>query len=276
MDASVLHIWPQKVGPYCAIATAMGVVNYVDQEDHLALLFTGPSYQVTIASANQTLGASRWGYALPINSTAGITNIAPDHGVDPRAAAYIQYHYAPQGTIFHNYIYRWQFHGTTEPSFQAQTLQATMSLFRAWLTYPEPMSVIVNGGEHSVIISGGWTGNDIRNVAIPPLLGVIVRDPEFAGSISRFEVTSDEWTNNGTDFGAGYYSLWSRYYGVNPNFTVNTDDPEPSVGIYRPTAQDPVHWYQGFSWVQRDNQTANGLFSPDWAFTDTGTLLTAP
>jgi hypothetical protein len=93
---AVQSIWPQEYGPYCAIAVAMGVVNYVDLEDHQKLRFTTPSYQYVIAAANQKAGASQWGYAMPINRAAGITNIAPDVGVDPRSAAYMEDLYAPR------------------------------------------------------------------------------------------------------------------------------------------------------------------------------------
>ncbi len=276
MVNAVQHIWPQENGPYCAIATGMAVTNYVDQEDHLTLRFSTPSNQYAIATADQKAGASRWGYAKPINATAGITNIAPDRGLDPRAAAYIQYHYSPQGTIFHDYIYRWQFHYKTAPPFHWQAIQATTSLFRAWLRFPEPMSVIINGGEHSVLVTGGWTSNSIVTNYPANIVGVIVRDPMFAGSISRFEVDNNQWTNHGTDFGVGYYTMWSRFYGQNPDFSVNKDDPEPSVGIYRPISGHPEHWYQGFTWIRRDTNSLNGYYSPDWAFTDGGTLLTAP
>ncbi len=94
--------------------------------------------------------------------------------------------------------------------------------------------------------------------------------------VSRFEVDDDAWTNHGANWGAGYYTLWSRYYGQNVDHSVNTDDPEPTVGIYRPDTKYPDHWYHGFSWIRRDNNTANGLGSPDWAFTDLGKELTTP
>ncbi len=276
MSAAVQNIWPQQTGPYCAIATAMAVVNYVDEEDGLAMRFTSRSQQYSIAADNRKAGASQWGYATPVNEYAGVTNIAPDRGVDPRSAAYIQQHYAPAGTVFHNYIYRWQFHSSTEPAFPTQAQQATISLFRAWKTYSEPMSVIINGGEHSVIVTGGWARVSLYQSDPLSVIGLIIRDPMFAGSVSRFEVSEDEWVDQGANWGAGYYTLWSRYYGQRADGSINTDDPEPTVGIYTPTASQPVHWYHGFSWIQRDNHTTDGLSSPDWAFTDMGNELTAP
>src|SRR6185437_5259090 len=88
MSAALQTIWPQEVGPYCAIATAMAVDNYVHEEDGVAMTFTSRSQQYGVASNNQKAGASQWGDATPVNEYAGITNIAPDRGVDPRAAAY--------------------------------------------------------------------------------------------------------------------------------------------------------------------------------------------
>lgn len=254
----------------------MAVDNYVDEEDHLTMRFTSRAQQYAVAKANQTSGESRWGYATPTTVSAGITNIAPDKGVDPRGAAYMQYHYAPQGTIFHDYIYRWTFRYKSEPVYHWQVLQATTSLFRAWLSYSEPMSVIINGGEHSVIVSAGWSGNSISSNYPADIQGVVVRDPEFSADVSRFEMDFDQWSNHGADFGAGYYTLWSRYYGQNADHSINTDDPEPTVGIYRPTSVHPDHWFQGFTWIRRDANDANGAFSPDWAYTDDGAFLSAP
>ena len=48
--------------------------------------------------------------------------------------------------------------------------------------------------------------------------------------------------------------MWSLYYGDRSAVgdKRNTSDPEPTVGIYTPTATSPVHWYLGFDWVQVD------------------------
>ncbi|MBA3826872.1 MAG: hypothetical protein H0X24_23640, partial [Ktedonobacterales bacterium] len=273
--AAIAGLWPEEKGPYCAVAVAMAVDNYMDETRHLPLRFTKQAQQLDIGKADQTEGASQWGNATPINAAGGVINIAPDRGVDPRGAAYIQAHYAPPNTSFHNYIYRWQFHHATEPSYHQQAMEATTSLYRSWLTHSDPLAVIVNGGEHSVIVSGGWSSDEIANDYPANIQGVIVRDPQFASSVSRFEVSQDQWTNHGVDFGAGYYTLWSRFYGDQPNHTVNHDDPEPTVGIYAPTATDPVHWFHGFSWVQVDSTTGDAA-NPDWAFSDTGTQLATP
>jgi hypothetical protein len=149
-------------------------------------------------------------------------------------------------------------------------------LFRTWLKFTEPIAVIINGGEHSVLVTGGWMNESITTHYPAGVLGVVIRDPEFAGAFSRFEVDGDQWTNHGGNFGQGYYTLWARPYGATLTNAPNHDDPEPSVGIYTPDANHPQHWWQGFTWIRRDNQSTTSVASPDWAFTDLGTLLTAP
>ncbi len=273
--AAEQNLWPEEYGPYCAIATAMVVDNYLDLLTHHPLSFTRQAQQLSIGTANQTQGASQWGNATPLDVAGGIINIAPDKGIDPRGAAYIQHRYAPNPYSFHNYIYRWEFHHTTEPSYHQQAMEATTALFRGWLAHSDPMSVIVNGGEHSIIVSGGWSSDDISKVFPANIQGIVVRDPQFATAISRFEVSQDQWTNHGANFGVGYYTLWSRYYGAQVNQSVNRDDPEPTVGIYVPTTANPHHWYHGFSWVRRDDTTGTAA-SPDWAYTDDGTQMTTP
>jgi hypothetical protein len=88
LAGEIAPIWPQLDGPYCGIATAMAMVNFDDELRHQPLRFTSRDDQSTIATANQTAGKSRWGYATPTNAVAGITNIAPDFGTDSRAISY--------------------------------------------------------------------------------------------------------------------------------------------------------------------------------------------
>jgi len=65
------------------------------------------------------------------------------------------------------------------------------------------------------------------------------------------------------------YGLWSAYYSSHL-------DPEPTVGPYTPTTSAPEHWYGGFTWIQLDGNSGSAQLSPDYAYTSTGKLMTAP
>lgn len=277
-NSAIASIWPQYSGPYCGIATALAAVNYNDLVHGQAKRFTTRSAQTTVAAANQRSGKSRWGYATPVNSYAGITNIAPDFGTDPRSIAYMTYEYTPLNNYFHNYIYHWQFANSTQPAFATQVLQATTSVARALKSWHEPVNVTINGGLHSVLVTGVYSYNDPATHYPAQITSVVFRDPAAAPSVSRFEVTITTWTAGKFSTPAGVYSLWSLYYGDRyaRGDGKNTYDPEPTVGIYRPTSAHPIHWFRGFVWIQRDNKYANGTYSPDFAFTSNGALMTSP
>lgn len=266
---AIARIWPQRSGNYCGIETALAMVNYDDEVHGAPLRFASTYDQVTVAQANQRAGASMWGYATPTNATGGITNIAPDFGTDPRSIAYDAYTYSVNNVYFHNYIYRWQFANATQPSFYTQVQQATTSVARALETWHEPVSVAINAGRHSVLVTGIFAYTNPAT-SYPAQIGAVVyRDPMAAPSVSRFEVDFSTWAGGNYATPYGVYSLWSRYYG-------NPSDPEPTVGIYRPTGAHPQHWFGGFTWVQRDANTANGSWSPDYAFTATGVRMATP
>lgn len=275
---AIASIWPQYSGPYCGIVAAEAAVNYDDEVHGVGMYFGGRGAQAGVASANQRSGASRWGYATPTNAYAGITNISPDIGTDPRSIAYMVYTYTPDNVFYHDYIYRWQFANSTQPSFFTQVQQATTNMARALETWHEPVIAQINGGLHSVLVTGVYAYTDPATTYPAQIASVVYRDPMAWPSVSRFEVSFSTWAGGGFSTPYGVYSLWSLYYG--DRYTRGdhrtSSDPEPSVGIYRPTTTHPVHWFGGFTWVQRDSHYTNGTYSPDFAYTSTGSLMTAP
>jgi hypothetical protein len=271
LASAIAPIWPQLDGPYCGIATAMAMVNFEDELRHQPLRFTSRDGQSAIATANQSAGESQWGHATPTNAVAGITNIAPDFGTDPRSIAYDAATYAPAGTPYHDYIYRWQFANRRAPPFTTQVAQATTSLARALRQWHEPISVTINAGEHSVLVTGVYTYSSSLAGYPASIASVVFSDPMAAPTVSSFRVDFYTWAHGHYATPAGVYSLWSAYYGSHV-------DPEPTVGPYTPTAAHPVHWYEGFTWIQPDGNVTPALLSPDLAFTATATAhpMTTP
>lgn len=276
-NTAIASIWPQYNGAFCGIETAEALVNYDDEVHGVGMRFSGRGAQSSIASANQRSGASRWGVATPTNPYGGITNIAPDFGTDPRSIAYMAYNYSPNNVFYHDYIYRWQFSNGSRPPFDTQAQQATTIFARALEAWHEPLSVTINGGLHSVVVTGVYSYTNPATTYPAQIASVVYRDPEAWPSVSRFQVSFSTWVHGGFSTPFGVYSLWSLYYGDRSiqGDRRNTSDPEPTVGIYRPNSAQ-VHWDLGFTWIQRDNHFANGTYSPDFAYTSTGSLMTAP
>jgi hypothetical protein len=303
---AIQNIWPQGNTNNCGVETALAAVNFADEVAGQPLRFASTQNMFQVNSALQsTTAASAWGYAPP-NQWAGTSNIAPDAGTDLRSIAYITYAYGPTQWMYHDYIYRWPFLHSSEPSFSTQVLEATTSMAESIEQWSMPANVAINGGEHSVLVTGVWSGNDPNTNYPAQIKGLVFRDPEYYASSSRFEVDFATWSSTGLYMppNSYYYSLWALYYGdLNTlNDHRNTGDPEPTVGPYTPNAAQgkPYHWYHGFTWIQVDKRFAvyvgpsagsrsapsrNTIVrlptGPDWAFTaetpqSAGLLMKAP
>lgn len=257
-------IWPQATSNACAIADVVAAVNYDFLRYGHGFRFTNWSGQLTVERNNQTAGASEWGHATPTNAWGGITNIAPDFGNDPRSVAYDINHYDLHGSYIHDYIYRWQFTHTTKPSFTLQAEEATTLVVRDLVKWKSPIVVFINGGLHAVLVTGAWSTNNPDTNLPANIQGLIYRDPEGAEASSRQEIPLGTWIRGGYANPFGVYSLWSLYYG--DRYTAgdmrNSYDPEPTVGVYKPTSAYPHHWYLGFTWVEHDGDAYDNA---DWA-----------
>ncbi len=257
-------IWPQNTSNACGIADSIALLNYEDLQHSRARMFPNGAGQATVEKNNQTAGASQWGNATPINAWGGITNIAPDFGTDPRSVAYDVKQYAWSTLYIHDSIYRWQFAHTTAPAFATQAKEATTLLARALKIAVAPAIAFINGGVHSVIVTGVWSSNNPNTYFPAGIRGLVYRDPEGNSTTSRQEIQYNAWIGGNYASPWGVYSLWSRYYGDRSAVgdMLNTYDPEPTVGPYTPTATDPHHWYLGFTWVARDLDATDKV---DWA-----------
>ncbi len=270
-------IWPQTLPNACAVADVVGLVNYDYLKAGQKVKFQNSSYQTSVEQYNQTGGSSQWGYATPTNQVAGKTNIARDFGNDPRSAANDVQHYDVSGSgAVHNYIYRWQFAHRIQPSYSQQVQEATTLLVRGLENRQQPAMVFINGGLHSVLVTGAWSSNNPDTHFPANIQGLVYRDSEGNSSTSRQEIPISTWIGGHYANQFGVYSLWSLYYGDSAKIgdMRNSLDPEPMVGPYKPSARFPHHWYLGFAWVQHDSTTA---YNADWAFNAlTGRVMLTP
>jgi hypothetical protein len=257
-------IWPQRSKNACGIADAIAVVNYDRIQYGGSFTFPNSSGQSTMMQNNQTAGASQWGHATPTNVWGGITNIAPDFGTDPRSVAYDVKHYTWSTHYFHDVIYRWQLGHATAPSYWTQAIEATTIMARSMASNHTPIIAFINGGLHSVVVTGIWSYNNVNTHFPAGIEGLVYRDPLGNSTTSRQEVNIRTWIGGHYASPFGIYSLWSLYYG--DRYTIgdmkNTYDPEPTVGPYKPSSTYPHHWYLGFTWVARDNDSTDSV---DWA-----------
>ena len=263
-------IWPQTLPNACAVADVVGLINYDYLKAGKSLKFPNSAYQKSVEDYNQTTsGISQWGYATPTNQVAGLTNIAPDFGNDPRSVAYDVQHYEVSGSSIHNYIYRWQFAHKIKPTFSIQAREATTLVVRELQNWQEPAIVFINGGLHSVLVTGAWSTNNPNTNFPANIQGLVYRDSEGNATTSRQEISLNTWIGGHYASPFGIYSLWALYYGDRSTIgdMRNTLDPEPMVGPYKPSARFPHHWYLGFTWVEHDSFTATG---PDWALNAVG------
>ncbi|MBA3825667.1 MAG: hypothetical protein H0X24_17435 [Ktedonobacterales bacterium] len=265
----------------CGVETAMAITNYADQVyygNNTHNKFTKQSDQNTVDSGNQTTTAeSQWGTPMTTSTMSkcgGLANISKDTGTDPRTIAYDAYTYTPPGYYFGNVIYRADLVADHPTAYATQVAEATTMLAQALETSPTgntdalSVSVAINGGLHSVLVTGIFANNDPAANWPADITGIVYRDPQYAFNSSKFTVDYSSWAQYGLNpYGGSYhYSLWSLYYGDSTTVGdgLNTSDPEPLVGPYTPNTSQghPYHWYHGWNWVQRITPTNN----PDLAY----------
>jgi hypothetical protein len=281
---AIQNIWPQTSN-YCGVETALGAVNYADLWRGLPEKFGSPGDQYWVGGVDnwKAHAISEWGYASPANLFGGKSNIAADAGTDPRSMAYMTHWYAGTsgGDYFHDYIYRWQMFHATEPAGNTEVAEATSSLAHSLMYYKQPINAVINGGAHSVLVTGVFSLNNPRYYWPAKIQDIVYRDPEYAPWNSRFEVSFTTWADTGLYLGGFRYTLWAFYYGDldRRGDHKNRWDPEPKVGVYvpKPTSGHPSHWYGGFTWIARDTFAT----SPDWSYTaptpsSWGTRMTSP
>lgn len=203
----------------------------------------------------------------PWGATSGFVkaDISNDFGLDPRAIAYGAYTVTPNGYYFHNYIYQYT-SGT--PSQNAASATHNIALdFGPSGGVNNPISVTVNHGLHSFVVSGVYASSD-PSIGNETLFGVDTWDP-FVGFGASINPTREvvwsltEWTTN--------LQLWGSTYSSNGG-----GDPDPSTptNYYNPPfpayGNQQHHWIGYYVSIEEDATAVCNTAGPNYSLNQLG------
>ena len=246
--------WPQSGGNWCGIATVALVANF---------LGNNVSQNAVAGSLSSASSASEWGTApwVPGQGPGVTADIAADFGTDPRSLAYGMT--VATGRSYHMVV-------DTNGAWDA-----TINIVDTVIRTGQPVSVFVDHGQHSVIVSGVDVAAPGDNPLTNPgsITKIHVWDPGTSSSgIQQYmheAVPIKTWLSGNTDWG---YEYFKHPYSNNPYGSIQFD-PDPSVGPYTYVPSLYNHlWIGHYVWISPFGPYF-GPTSPDWAVTPGGALI---
>ena len=248
--------WPQQFSNWCGVATIGLVANY---------LGSSISQSAILGILNDPNNQSRWSYPAPSSAYWGpyvATDISGDFGTDPRSLA--KGMTVATGRLYHVKV---DVNGAWD---------TTVHIVHDMLTARQPISVFVDHGMHSVIVSGvEATGDPLSNPN--SITAIHVWDP--GGGVNRVGIQSTQhavvpintWLSGAIAWSGSFYL--ASPYAANI-YQGRALDPDPAVGPYAYKAAAGNHLWIGHNiYISplASNETA-GL-SPDWELNQSGTLI---
>src|SRR5947209_572608 len=259
------NLWPQILDYYCGIANIQAIIRY----DYQKAGQTPPVYhQSTIADQlNLPYAVSPWG--TPSGSVFQ-ADISLDGGTDPRSITWGAYVLTPASYIYHNYIY--------SNSNSAATYSFAVDFGSHVAQQPNiPISVTIDQGAHSFIVSGVYASSDPSVSSSATIYDIVTWDPWLGpnnnpppGFGKIYNTTQNQiwsltdWLGNQENTNGHLWYLWSKPYS---NIANGGFDPEPSAprNYYNPpfpTGQKK-HWagyYVTIEWdTIADGTMRNGV-----------------
>jgi hypothetical protein len=280
--AAATSDWPQSTPWWCAVANIEALANYAwEVRNGYGNYPFHAGGQFTVANdMNSSAALSRWG------SPAGSTfkaNISYDSGVDPRGIAWGTFYESPSryqlvagaapatqpgapppprrpkqsGFAYHNVIYHYSV---------AQNDLAVAGFARTLILFHQPVSVTINHGFHSDVVSGVYALSDPVAGFPANVDAVVAWDPAVGQSTGGYQATREAlWDYY--SFNTTYY-IWGSLYNGN-----NGADPDPAVGMYRPNSTYPTHWINTLVTIEPDSHY---YVSPDFAYDEHGHMMLHP
>ncbi|HEX9069088.1 MAG TPA: hypothetical protein VF807_09985 [Ktedonobacterales bacterium] len=240
--------WPQKSGDWCGIATVAAIAAYrgssVTQAGIADYLNSGGAVS---AFGSPSHASGYWGPGFQ-------ADISRDYGTDPRALA--------------------QAMGAEAGGNPHMRVVTNGRWVATWLIVADvirngPVTVFVDAGLHSVVVSGvnAW-GNPLDNLNNISSLEVWDPGAELGGTSGvqaarEVDVSLSSWLYSMSYLGSRYDNNWFGGY---------TYDPDPAVGpyTYDPAAGNPHHlWVGNFVYIA---PYGPGV-SADWAINQDGALI---
>ena len=248
--------WPQQYSNWCGVATVALIANY---------LGVSISQSAILGMLNNPANASQWSYPPPAPSYYGPyvpANISGDFGTDPRALA--------QGlTLATGHFY----HAKVDTN---SAWDATIHIVRDLLTSRQPISVFVDHGQHSVIVSGVEATDDpIKNPG--SITAIHVWDPgggiNYVGIQPHLEevVPLNAWLSGIIPWSGSDYFKYP--YAANV-YQGKALDPDPAVGPYAfvPSAYNHL-WIGHYVYLSPLASGAAAGLNADWELNQNGVLI---
>jgi hypothetical protein len=224
--STATNLWPQILNYYCGIANIQALIRYdFQKEGKVPVIYhqSDVAYQLNTSSA-----LSPWG--TPSGSVFK-ANISLDGGTDPRSIAWGAWRLTPKNYMYHNYIYS---NGNTA---------ATYSFARDFGSHSAeqpniPISVTIDQGGHSFIVSGVYASSDPSSTH-ETIYDIVTWDPwlgpsnnPLPGYVPLYNTTQNQvwsltdWLGNQESTHGHIWFLWSKPYSNTAN---GGFDPEPSA-----------------------------------------------
>jgi len=252
--------WPQKSSNWCGIATVGLIASYLGNTVSQSAIYN---------MLNSQQNESMWGYPPPSSSYWGpylAANISGDFGTDPRSLA--EGLTLTTGRIYHVKV------------GLGGAWDTTVHIVRDLLVSRQPISIIVDHGMHSVIVSGvEATGDPLSNpnsiTAIhvwDPGGGIIVNG-NYVGIQAAMEVVvpKSQWLSGTIPWSGSSYFKYP--YAANV-YSGKALDPDPAVGPYAYVPSQVNHlWIGHYVYISPLAASDSAGLSPDWELNQSGVLI---
>src|SRR5689334_567005 len=248
--------WPQRYSNWCGIATVALVANYLGNSVSQSAIYN---------MLNSQQNESMWGYPPPSSSYWGpyiAADISGDFGTDPRSLA--EGMTLATGQLYHVKV------------GLGGAWDTTIHIVDDLLISRQPISVFVDHGMHSVIVSGvEATGDPLANSN--NITAIHVWDPGGGVNSVGIQATQEavvpisQWLS-GTIAWSGSSYLKSPY--AANVYQGKALDPDPAVGPYAYVPSQVNHLWVGHNIYISPlaSGDAAGL-SPDWELNQNGVLI---
>jgi hypothetical protein len=250
--------WPQQYSNWCGVATVALIADYLNPGAPV-------SQSAILGALNNPANQSQWSYPAPATSYWGPyvpTDISGDFGTDPRSLA--DGLTIATGSVYHAKV------------DVAGAWDTTVHIVHDLLVSRQPISVFVDHGMHSLIVSGvDATGDPLANPR--SITAIHVWDP--GGGVSGVGIQAHMaevvplslWLSGTIPWSGSSYLKYP--YAANV-YQGRALDPDPAVGPYAFVPTKYNHLWVGHNvYLSPLASGAAASLSPDWELNQYGVLI---